>query len=138
MMVAQGERMAKIVQGLLLFSRQRKPERAPVDLPAVIEQTIALRATRLRLSGIRLAANGATDVVGATINGNATLGDINKGLEVYSVGDITVSRVTADDNHGWGARLDNSTGEGTLIANLTEMLSAVCVRTRTGTSPSFE
>jgi signal transduction histidine kinase/CheY-like chemotaxis protein len=54
MMVAQGERMAKIVQGLLLFSRQRKPERAPVDLPAVIEQTIALRATRLRLSGIRV------------------------------------------------------------------------------------
>jgi GAF domain-containing protein/ActR/RegA family two-component response regulator len=54
MMVAQGERMAKIVQGLLLFSRQRKPERAPVDLPSVIEQTMALRATRLRLSGIHV------------------------------------------------------------------------------------
>jgi GAF domain-containing protein/signal transduction histidine kinase len=54
MMVAQGERMAKIVQGLLLFSRQRKPERAPVDIPAVIEQTTALRATRLRLSGIHV------------------------------------------------------------------------------------
>ena len=79
------------------------------------------------LSGIRLAANGATDVVGATINGNATLGDINKGLEVYSVGDITVSRVTADDNHGWGARLDNSTGEGTLIVESSEFNgNAVC------------
>ena len=62
MMVAQGERMAKIVQGLLLFSRQRKPERAPVDLPAVIEQTIALRATRLRLSGIRVELDHAPNV----------------------------------------------------------------------------
>lgn len=62
MMVAQGERMAKIVQGLLLFSRQRKAERAPVDLPAVIEQTIALRATRLRLSGIRVELDHAPGV----------------------------------------------------------------------------
>jgi len=62
LMVAQGERMAKIVQGLLLFSRQRKPERAPVDLPAVIEQTVALRTTRLRLSGIRVVTEHAADV----------------------------------------------------------------------------
>ncbi|MDO8474718.1 MAG: GAF domain-containing protein [Candidatus Rokubacteria bacterium] len=62
MMVAQGERMAKIVQGLLLFSRQRKPERAPVDLPAVIEQTMTLRATRLRLSGIRFELDHAPGV----------------------------------------------------------------------------
>jgi GAF domain-containing protein/signal transduction histidine kinase len=62
LIVAQGERMAKIVQGLLLFSRQRKPERAPVDLPAVIEQTVALRTTRLRLSGIRLLTEHAPDV----------------------------------------------------------------------------
>src|SRR5439155_2171866 len=62
MMVAQGERMAKIVQGLLLFSRQRKPERAPVDLPAVIEQTLALRATRLRLSGIHVELDHAPGV----------------------------------------------------------------------------
>lgn len=62
LMVAQGERMAKIVQGLLLFSRQRKPERAAVDLPAVIEQTVALRTTRLRLSGIRVVTEHALDV----------------------------------------------------------------------------
>ena len=62
MMVAQGERMAKIVQGLLLFSRQRKPERAPVDLPAVLEQTLALRATRLRLSGIHVELDHAPGV----------------------------------------------------------------------------
>jgi|GEM_PF-254856 len=62
LIVAQGERMAKIVQGLLLFSRQRKPERAPVDLLAVIEQTVALRTTRLRLSGIRVVTDYAPDL----------------------------------------------------------------------------
>jgi len=62
LIVSQGERMAKIVQGLLLFSRQRKPERAPVDLPAVIEQTVALRTTRLRLSGIRVITEYAPDL----------------------------------------------------------------------------
>ena len=62
LIVAQGERMAKIVQGLLLFSRQRKPERAPVDVPAVIDQTVALRTTRLRLSGIRVVTEYAPDV----------------------------------------------------------------------------
>jgi GAF domain-containing protein/ActR/RegA family two-component response regulator len=62
LMVAQGERMAKIVQGLLLFSRQRKPERTSVDLPAVIEQTVALRTTRLRLSGIRVVTEHAPEV----------------------------------------------------------------------------
>ena len=36
MIVSQGERMAKIVQSLLLFSRQRKPERAPVLVATVI------------------------------------------------------------------------------------------------------
>jgi GAF domain-containing protein len=54
LMVAQGDRMAKIVQGLLLFSRQRKPERAAVNLREVLEQTIGLRATQLTLSGIHL------------------------------------------------------------------------------------
>jgi GAF domain-containing protein/CheY-like chemotaxis protein len=76
MMVTQGERMAKIVQGLLLFSRQRKPERAPVDLPAVIEQTIALRATRLRLSGIRVELDHAPGVAPAE-------GDVHQLQQVF-------------------------------------------------------
>jgi len=76
MMVAQGERMAKIVQGLLLFSRQRKPERAPVDLPSVIEQTMALRATRLRLSGIHVELSHEPDVPAAE-------GDVHQLQQVF-------------------------------------------------------
>jgi signal transduction histidine kinase len=37
LMIAQGERMAKIVQGLMLFSRQRKPERRVMDVREVID-----------------------------------------------------------------------------------------------------
>jgi GAF domain-containing protein/signal transduction histidine kinase/ActR/RegA family two-component response regulator len=76
MMVAQAERMAKIVQGLLLFSRQRKPERAPVDLPAVVEQVMALRATRLRLSGIRVELDAAAGVAPAE-------GDVHQLQQVF-------------------------------------------------------
>jgi PAS domain S-box-containing protein len=52
LMVAQGDRMAKIVRNLLFFARQRPPERAAVNLQAVVEQTLALRAHQLTLSGI--------------------------------------------------------------------------------------
>ncbi len=52
LIVAQGDRMAKIVQSLLLFSRQRSTARGAVDLPLIIEQTLVLRAAQLRLSGV--------------------------------------------------------------------------------------
>jgi two-component system NtrC family sensor kinase len=54
LIISQGGRMAKIVQSLLLFSRQRKPERRPVDLREIIQQILTLRDTQLALSSIRL------------------------------------------------------------------------------------
>jgi GAF domain-containing protein len=54
LIVSQGDRMARIVQSLLLFSRQRTPERGAVNVEQAIEQTLGLRATQLMLSGIRL------------------------------------------------------------------------------------
>jgi two-component system NtrC family sensor kinase len=60
--VAQGARMAKIIQSLLLFSRQRKPERRPVDLANVIPQILNLRETQLALSGIRVETEFGADV----------------------------------------------------------------------------
>jgi signal transduction histidine kinase len=57
MMLAQGGRMAKIVQSLLLFSRQRKAERGAVDVREAIEQPLSLRATQLMLSGVRISAS---------------------------------------------------------------------------------
>jgi CheY-like chemotaxis protein len=54
LIVSQGERMAKIVQGLLVFSRQRAPQREPVDLATVATNAIELRSARLRLFGVAL------------------------------------------------------------------------------------
>jgi PAS domain S-box-containing protein len=62
LMVAQGDRMAKIVRNLLFFARQRPPERAAVKLQAVIEQTLALRTNQLTLSGISVETAFARDL----------------------------------------------------------------------------
>src|SRR5262245_32113650 len=56
MMLAQGARMTKIVQSLLLFSRQRRAERGAVDVRDAIDQPVGLRATQLLLSGIHVSA----------------------------------------------------------------------------------
>lgn len=62
LIVAQGARMAKIIQSLLLFSRQRKPERRAVDLREVIGQILNLRETQLALSSIRVETAFGADV----------------------------------------------------------------------------
>jgi PAS domain S-box-containing protein len=62
LMVAQGDRMAKIVRNLLYFARQRPPERAPVDLHRVIDETLALRTNQLALSGIQVTREFTRDL----------------------------------------------------------------------------
>jgi signal transduction histidine kinase len=62
LIVAQGDRMAKIVQGLLLFSRQRATARGAVNLPEIIEQTLFLRAAQLHLSSIEVSAEHPPDL----------------------------------------------------------------------------
>ena len=62
LMVAQGDRMAKIVRNLLFFARQRPPERGAVRLQVVIEQTLALRINQLSLSGITVETEFAPDL----------------------------------------------------------------------------
>ena len=65
LIVAQAGRMAKIVQSLLLFSRQRKAERAAVDVREALEQTLGLRATQLMLSGVHVSAAYGEEVPAA-------------------------------------------------------------------------
>jgi PAS domain S-box-containing protein len=50
----QAQRTHRIVQNLLSFSRQHKPERVPVRLNQVLEDTLALRDYDLRMSNIRV------------------------------------------------------------------------------------
>lgn len=51
----QAERAAKIVQNLLMFAREHKPERRLVNLNEVITSTLSLRAYQLRVDNITVA-----------------------------------------------------------------------------------
>lgn len=50
----QAQRTHRIVQNLLSFARQHKPERVPVQLNVVLEETLALRDYDLRMNHIRV------------------------------------------------------------------------------------
>jgi len=58
----QAQRTHRIVQNLLSFARQHKPERIPVRLNRVLEDTLALRDYDLRMNNIRLTLNLAQDL----------------------------------------------------------------------------
>jgi CheY-like chemotaxis protein len=75
-MVTQGERMGKIVRNLLYVARQRPPERAAVNVPYVMEQTLALRINQLTLSKITVRKEFADDVP-------LTLGDAQQLEQVF-------------------------------------------------------
>jgi PAS domain S-box-containing protein len=50
----QTQRTQRIVQNLLSFARQRKPQRIPVDIARVIDDMFALRAYDLRVNNIEI------------------------------------------------------------------------------------
>ena len=58
----QAQRTHRIVQNLLSFSRQHKPERAPVKMNQAIEETLALRDYDLRMNKIRVHLDLARDL----------------------------------------------------------------------------
>jgi two-component system NtrC family sensor kinase len=58
----QAQRTHRIVQNLLSFARQHKPERVPVQLNQILEETLALRDYDLRMSHIRVHLELAADL----------------------------------------------------------------------------
>ena len=58
----QAQRTHRIVQNLLSFARQHKPERVPVQLNSIIEDTLALRDYDLRMSQIHVHLQLASDL----------------------------------------------------------------------------
>ncbi|MHB8607875.1 MAG: PAS domain S-box protein [Candidatus Acidiferrales bacterium] len=58
----QAQRTHRIVQNLLSFARQHKPERVPVQLNLILEETLALRDYDLRMSHIRVHLDLAADL----------------------------------------------------------------------------
>jgi PAS domain S-box-containing protein len=58
----QAQRTHRIVQNLLSFARQHKPERAAVQLNQILEDTLALRDYDLRMKNIRVHMELAADL----------------------------------------------------------------------------
>jgi PAS domain S-box-containing protein len=58
----QAQRTHRIVQNLLSFARQHKPERVPVQINEALEETLALRDYDLRMSNIRVHLDLAGDL----------------------------------------------------------------------------
>jgi two-component system NtrC family sensor kinase len=58
----QAQRTHRIVQNLLSFARQHKPERIPVSLNKIVEDTLALRDYDLRMHNIRVHLDLASDL----------------------------------------------------------------------------
>jgi two-component system NtrC family sensor kinase len=58
----QAQRTHRIVQNLLSFARQHKPERTSVSLNQILEDTLALRDYDLRMNNIRVHLDLATDL----------------------------------------------------------------------------
>src|SRR5215475_2854006 len=58
----QAQRTHRIVQNLLSFARQHKPERAPVQINQILEETLALRDYDLRMKNVRVHLDLAPDL----------------------------------------------------------------------------
>ncbi len=58
----EAERARKIIQSLLIFARQRKPEKRPIRITEVIERVLDLRAYEQRVNNIEIVRNSAPDV----------------------------------------------------------------------------
>ena len=58
----QAQRTHRIVQNLLSFARQHKPERIPVKMNQTLEETLALRDYDLRMHNIRVHLDLASDL----------------------------------------------------------------------------
>ena len=62
----QAQRTHRVVQNLLSFSRQRKPQKLPVDIRKVIEETLALRDYDLKVHRIILERDIAASIPAVT------------------------------------------------------------------------
>lgn len=59
---SEAQRVARVVEGLLTFARQRKPGRAQVDLNQIISQVLELRSYEMKVNGIEIETQLAQDL----------------------------------------------------------------------------
>ena len=113
----QAQRTHRIVQNLLSFARQHKPERVPVQLNAVLEDTLALRDYDLRMGQIHVHLDLADDLPEVPADPhqlqqvflNLINNAIDAILETGSEGDLWV-RTGAEENQAFVVFTDSGPG----------------------------
>jgi signal transduction histidine kinase len=100
--MGQGQRMARIVQSLLLFARQGGQEREAVNLAEAMEKVFALRASQLHLSNIQVEHDHAPDLP-------PVLGDPNQLQQVFLNLLLNAEQVIAQSGVGDRIRLRTAT-----------------------------
>ena len=101
----QAQRTHRIVQNLLSFARQHKPERVAVQLNQILEDTLALRDYDLRLNNIRVHYDLAPDLPMTAADPhqlqqvflNLVNNAVDAMLEQSSEGDLWVSTRAEED-----------------------------------------
>jgi signal transduction histidine kinase len=68
MVMEQSTRMSRIIRQLLDFARPRRPDRTPVDLQKLVQQSVSLLGPMGSLRGMRLQAPGNGEVVEAGVD----------------------------------------------------------------------
>ncbi len=103
----EANRAARIVGNLLTFARKHRPESVMVDINAVLEKTLDLRAYELRVNKIKVVADLARDLP-------QTLADPNQLVQVF-MNIITNAEQAMRDANGKGTLTISSVLAGNAI-----------------------
>jgi PAS domain S-box-containing protein len=111
------QRVARVAQRLLSFSRQRPGERRPVDLNHVVEETLLLVEKQVTKEGIRMRRSLAQDLPPLWGDDNAlqqvVLNLLTNAREAMAEGgEIRIETGTVTDRPGWLRLTVQDTGPG--------------------------
>ena len=91
---SQGERAKRIIQNLLSFARQHKPEREPIIINQILEKALSLRAYDFKVRNIEIIKDFAPDIP-------ITFADLNQLQQVF-LNIVTNAEQAMTEAHGRG------------------------------------
>jgi PAS domain S-box-containing protein len=121
----QAQRTHRVVENLLSFARQRKPEKQQVDLRKVLEESLTLREYDLKLHNVSLEREIAEDMPAVVADPHQLeqvfLNIVNNAL------DAIVDGNNGTNGNGNGASNGNGNGGGVLKVRVFKKDAFVCV-----------
>jgi PAS domain S-box-containing protein len=132
------QRVSQIAQSLLSFARQTPRERRPIDLNAVVEETLVLMGKQLSKRGIAIVTNLSADspkVIGDANGVEQVLMNLllNARDAMPNGGEVRIETVAAPDPPGWVRLVVADTGHGIPPEVLPKVAEAFFTTKPTGT-----